>query len=117
MQECVVLEREEPVTSNEHYLADYKDTFINRYKAARQVNIHHNSSLQRLVDGGFNNTTTMRDTLSNLRTMGLSDANERSLTRLIPSDKAEDAIEIMAEVRAYYQGEITPLQHISGLLT
>jgi Dynamin GTPase effector domain len=39
--------------------------------------------------------------------MGLETVKNSDLLRLPPVDAAEDAIEIMSEVRAYYQGECT----------
>ena len=104
MRECMDLEFEEPTTSNEHYLADYKEKFIAQYRAARQVQIQQNTPLQDFVNGEFHNATVMREASKNLRAMGL-DSDYKSLLRLIPSDSADHAIEIMAEVRAYYQGE------------
>jgi hypothetical protein len=98
------LELEEPTTTNEQYLTDYKQTFIARYKAARRLHSQTNPTLQKLVNGGFQNTSFMRDALQNLRTMGLDVTDHNSLLRLIPADSAEYVIEIMAEVRAYYQG-------------
>jgi hypothetical protein len=63
MRECMDLEFEEPTTSNEHYLADYKEKFIARYRAARQVQGQRNSLLQKFLSGGFLNTSYMRDAL------------------------------------------------------
>jgi hypothetical protein len=105
MRECMDLEFEEPTTSNEHYLADYKEKFIARYRAARRVQGQMNSPLQKFVNGGFQNTNYMQVALQNLRAMGLDAPDHKSLLRLIPPDSAEHGIEIMAEVRAYYQGE------------
>jgi hypothetical protein len=104
MRECLDLELEEPTTSNEQYLTDYEDKFSARYKAARRVQSQPNPTLQKLVNGGFQNTSFMRDALTNLRTMGLEVTDHNSLLRLLPSDSEGHAIEIMAEVRAYYQG-------------
>lgn len=105
LQECIKLEREEPVTSNEHYLADYKIKFMARYKAERNRHVRNNSNLQKLVDGAFNHTRYMQEALDNLKAMGLQDINPNSLVRLIPPDNTDAIIEIMAEVRAYYQGK------------
>lgn len=104
MAECIALEREEPATVNEHYLADYKRKFQGRYKAARRIYVEHTPNLQTLVDGGYQNTSYMREVVANLGAMGLPGVQKDDLLRLIPADPADDAIEIMAEVRAYYQG-------------
>jgi hypothetical protein len=104
MAECIALEQEEPTTVNEHYFSDYKRKFQARYKAARQIHVKHTPDLQTLVDGGFQNTSYMRNAVANLSSMGLPGVEKDDLLRLIPADPADDAIEIMAEVRAYYQG-------------
>lgn len=104
MQECVALEHEEPATVNEHYLADYKRKFHARYKAARRVHIKHTTELQKLVEGRYQNTPVMTEALQSLAKMGLNDVRKDDLLRLIPGDLADNAIEIMSEVRAYYQG-------------
>ncbi|KIM31730.1 hypothetical protein M408DRAFT_237585 [Serendipita vermifera MAFF 305830] len=103
MQECIALEHEEPATINEHYLADYKRKFHARYKAARQIHISYSSNLQTLVNGGYQNSSVMHSALDYLRQMGLDNVKKDDLLRLIPADAADDAIEIMSEVRAYYQ--------------
>ena len=105
MAECVSLEHQEPFTVNEHYLADYKRKFQGRYKAARQIHVKHTPNLQTLVDGDYQNTSQMRDTVANLSTMGIPGVTKDDLLRLLPADPADDAIEIMSEVRAYYQGK------------
>jgi len=105
MKECIALEHEEPITVNEYYLADYKRKFLARYKAARQLHVEHSPQLQTLVDGGYQNTTYMQLAVTNLGAMGLPSVNKYDLLRLLPGDPTDDAIEIMAEVRAYYQGK------------
>jgi hypothetical protein len=105
MLECIALEQQEPVTVNEHYLADYKRKFQGRYKAARQIHVKHTPELQTLVNGGYQNTSYMHNVVTNLGAMGLPGVKKDDLLHLIPADPADGAIEIMAEVRAYYQGK------------
>jgi hypothetical protein len=112
MEECIALEHEEPVTVNERYLADYKRQFSAKYKAARRLHTHDARNLQTLVNDGYQNTTLMQNTLSNLRQMGLDKVSNSDLVRLLPVDLADDAIDIMSEVRAYYQGEYTSVEGI-----
>ena len=104
MRECIALEHEEPATVNEHYLSDYKRKFHARYKATRQLHIKHSANLETLVNGGYQISTVMHDALQNLGHMGLANIKKDDLLRLLPADSADGAIEIMAEVRAYYQG-------------
>ncbi|KAI0250037.1 hypothetical protein BJV78DRAFT_616771 [Lactifluus subvellereus] len=48
-------------------------------------------------------TRAMNDTLSSLAKMGLQAVNAPALANLLPLDPMEPAIEIMADVRAYFQ--------------
>lgn len=115
MRECIALEHEEPATVNEHYLADYKRKFHARYKAARKTHIRNVPNLQTLVNGGYDNTNIMRSTMQYLGEMGLDNVKRDDLLRLIPVDPADTAIEIMSEVRAYYQGGFHNAKAIPGL--
>ncbi|KAG8829739.1 hypothetical protein FRC17_006131, partial [Serendipita sp. 399] len=105
IKECIALEREEPFTINEHYLQDYKTKYMHRYKAARQQHVAQEGPLQQLMSGGMDNSESLRNALFHLSELGLGDLNAQKLLRLLPQDPADAMIEIMAEVRAYYQGE------------
>lgn len=109
LNECISIEREEPVTSNEHYLADYKEKFMSRYKAVGRLYNNYNSSLHNLVDGKFENTAVMNNAVQNLHQMGIQKVNSTTILKMLPSENVDVAIEIMAEVRAYYQGGSSPL--------
>ena len=106
MTECLTLERQEPSTVNDLYLADYKRKFHARYTAARQLHVKQRPNLQRFLNGEFQGTDVMNNAMHNLGQMGFEDLKEDEFFRLLPADKADAAIEIMSEVRAYYQGEV-----------
>ncbi|KAG9021669.1 hypothetical protein FS842_006511 [Serendipita sp. 407] len=98
MTECVALEHEEPMTSNEGYLAHYKTQFLTSYKAYYKP----------LILGDRQSSTYMRNVIDNLAKMGITHNETDLLLRLLPTNSsdptiAEAAISIMAEVRAYYQ--------------
>ncbi|PVF98611.1 hypothetical protein CPB86DRAFT_784651 [Serendipita vermifera] len=102
LQECIALEQEEPMTSNEHYLEDYKAKYMARYKTVLRTHTRHDGELQKFMEGEFQGSEMMRTTLQNLQAMGLP-ANEDALLRLLPPSPIDNAIQIMAECRAYYQ--------------
>ncbi|PFH47397.1 hypothetical protein AMATHDRAFT_42963 [Amanita thiersii Skay4041] len=96
----VSLEKD-PSTSNTHYLADYRDKFLAYYKTERakerhpmllkEINSPHMSAgVQRVLEG--------------LAAMSIT-AKRNDIAKILPSDKFESALEIMADVRAYTQGE------------
>lgn len=96
IKECIALEREEPMTTNEHYLADYKRTFMARYKTERHQGPQEPSR--------SSSSKVMASVLQQLRELGYHVNNELDLSRLLPPDPMDPAIDIMAECRAYYQG-------------
>ncbi|KAF9078476.1 P-loop containing nucleoside triphosphate hydrolase protein [Rhodocollybia butyracea] len=94
-----------PFTTNTHYLADYKDKFFSYYKGCRDKDINQEmvetlrvSSLNRHSPSSILNVT-----LSNLAQLGIAGVKGIDLIKLLPSDEMEPALNIMAEVRAYFQ--------------
>ncbi|KIM31728.1 hypothetical protein M408DRAFT_327179 [Serendipita vermifera MAFF 305830] len=103
MQECIALEHEEPATVNEHYLADYKRKYQARYSATRHLHKQRGANLERFIKDEFRDTNVMADAVHNLHQMGFEGIDKDKLLCLLPPDEADEAIEIMSEVRAYYQ--------------
>ncbi|KIM31729.1 hypothetical protein M408DRAFT_327180 [Serendipita vermifera MAFF 305830] len=103
IRECIALEHEEPATVNEHYLADYKRKFHSRYTATRHLHVKRRANLERFMKDEFRDTEIMTGAVHNLRQMGFEGIRKQELLRLLPADEANEAIEIMSEVRAYYQ--------------
>lgn len=90
-----------PTTLNTHYYADYKDKFLSYYKAARD-NTDLVTKLQRdrrMYEGSINKA------LSGLSEIGIT-AQATDLPKLLPPDPMEAALNIMASVRAYFQGSV-----------
>jgi hypothetical protein len=93
-------EEQEPFTMNEHYLMDYRSKFLGHYKGIRQ---QAESSFMENLESK-QNKELVRSVTSNLAALGLPNFDPSTLPRLLPPDPMESAIEIMAEVRAYFQG-------------
>ncbi|QRV97583.1 dynamin central region protein [Ceratobasidium sp. AG-Ba] len=92
-------------TTNTHYLADYKDKFTNYYRTVRKDNEEETSFVKGLAQGLGADTEfakSMSEVIANLNKMGIS-MQPQDLARLLNPDPSEDVIDIMAEVRAYYQ--------------
>jgi len=103
---CIEIEREEPTTVNEHYLSDYKAKYLARYRAERKVHSDSgaNPSLRDFINGSHN--SLFANAVSYLQQMGFpSDMKREDFLRLLKPDASEEALGIMAEVRAYYQGQ------------
>jgi len=93
-------EEQEPFTMNEHYFMDYRSKFLGHYKGIRQK--AESSFMEKLQSE--ENKRVVNTVISYLAALGLSNVDPSTLPRLIPPDPMESAIEIMAEVRAYFQG-------------
>jgi hypothetical protein len=95
-------EEKEPFTMNDHYFLDYRSKFLAYYKDARlRAKSQFIRNLENRDDGDI--VEAMSEALSSLTRMGL-EATSSSLANLVPADPMDPAIEIMADVRAYFQG-------------
>ena len=95
-------EEKEPFTMNEHYFMDYRSKFLAHYREVRQrAKSQFIRNLENRDDGDI--MEAMSETLCSLTRMGL-EANASLLANLLPADPMDPAIEIMADVRAYFQG-------------
>lgn len=92
-----------PTTLNTHYYADYKDKFIAYYKSTRGENdlVVKLQRDRRTYEGSINKV------LSGLQEIGIR-AQTHDLPKLLPPDPKEAAWNIMASVRAYFQGRVGP---------
>ena len=112
-----------PFSLNTHYLSDYKAKFLAYYKAAREK--YETSDLIKHIDNHNSSTvnlgvqqlasrssvppvtqlTGIAKVLSGLSEIGLTGIKAEDLANLLPTDRMAPALEIMAEVRAYFQGQ------------
>ena len=101
--ESLLAEEKEPFTMNEHYFMEYRSKFLVHYKKARQRDkSQFIRNIENKADG--NMVATMNNAITYLTRMGLEGADSAGLANLLPSDSMDPAIEIMADVRAYFQG-------------
>ena len=107
MMHCIEIEHEEPTTVNEHYLSDYKAKYLAHYRAERKLHpgSEANPSLRNFING-LHDQDCFENAVSYLNRLGFpSDLKRDDLLRLLKPDASEEALDIMAEVRAYYQGQ------------
>ncbi|KAJ7443601.1 P-loop containing nucleoside triphosphate hydrolase protein [Mycena galericulata] len=105
------LEKDGPFTLNEHYLSDYKAKFLSYYRSAREKdrNPRLTGAIESCLpdDGGmFDGPTPPSDIaqiLSCLSSIGLDGVHAEDLVKLLPPDSMDPALNIMADVRAYFQ--------------
>ncbi|KAG8776904.1 hypothetical protein FRC12_000633 [Ceratobasidium sp. 428] len=104
-QFVVDLENNQTFTTNVHYLSDYKEKFMNYYQSVRKAKQGENIFVKGLGEGLGVDTDfsrSMGEVLAHLSKMGVS-TEPQNLAKLLNLDSGEDVVDIMAEVRAYYQ--------------
>ncbi|KAF8991466.1 P-loop containing nucleoside triphosphate hydrolase protein [Cyathus striatus] len=84
-----------PFSLNTHYLQDYKDKFLAHYKDARKD--------KHPPDDSHESQGHVKSVLSGLAALGFSRVEEKDFAKLLSGDKMEPALEIMANVRSYFQ--------------
>ncbi|KAJ7027364.1 P-loop containing nucleoside triphosphate hydrolase protein [Mycena alexandri] len=125
IMKLIALEESGPLTLNEHYLSDYQAKFLAHYRGAREQ--QQNPVLAQAI-AAFNpedgpgtdaygakpvtwppgtptspQPTGIAQVLSALAAIGLNGIHAEDLVKLLPPDRLDPALTIMADVRAYFQ--------------
>ncbi|KAF7324988.1 hypothetical protein MKEN_00541200 [Mycena kentingensis (nom. inval.)] len=109
IDKLIALEKPAPMTLNEHYLSDYKAKYLGRYRSARKkaangtFSTHIGEHQPRSNALLHSPMTTIESILGDLARIGLPGLKAEDLAKLLPTDEMEAALEIMADVRAYFQ--------------
>jgi hypothetical protein len=102
-----------PYTINTHYYSDYKDKFLSFYRGCREKGdnpqlMMNLQGYKPLVLANYNSSNSFQNNitqiLSSLPLVGISGTQAVDLTKLLPPNPMEPALNIMAGVRAYFQG-------------
>jgi hypothetical protein len=96
-------EEQEPFTMHDHNFMDYRSKFLGYYKGTRQKSQSTSTFIDKLESNQHDARVAVSRVITSVGELGLH-IGTSSLPRLLPLDPMESAIEIMAEVRAYFQG-------------
>ncbi len=107
-----------PFTLNNHYYSDYKEKYLTYYRRVRKDSKAYDIDLgvERKVFGlniqqaPSPSKDLTSEALSALAKIGYHGLKSEDLAKLLGQDKMEPALEIMATVRAYFQGMWLALQ-------
>jgi hypothetical protein len=96
----------EPSTRNTNYFKDYHRKFLSFYKGLfhKDSNDHFVERVQGRMDQSSDFTRALDTIMSNLPKIGLHNVTPLELGILQASEDSENALKIMADVRAYFQG-------------
>ena len=112
-----------PFSLNTHYLADYRSKFFAHYKAAREryeqadlmrtiekhkisssVSVRPSQTTSKSSSSGVQQPTGIAKVLAGLSEIGIVGIKAEDLPKLLPPDRTEPALGIMADICAYFQG-------------
>ena len=111
----LIEQEEEPFTMNEHLYMEYRTNFFAYYKGARQR--EKSNFMKNLESDDRGMKEALKETLTGLTKLELETVDTPSFAKLLPPDPMEPAIDIMADVRAYFQGEWYILLSVAIMLT
>ena len=96
----------EPSTRNTNYFKDYHRKFLSFYKGLfhEDSNDHFVERVQGRRDQSSDFTRALDTIMSNLPKIGFHNVTPLELGILQASEDSENALKIMADVRAYFQG-------------
>ena len=101
-------------TLNTHYYRDYRDNFLAFYRGCRERGSNDDTAIRNLQNyrppnpyetSGNSANASIARILSNLPHVGFRGTTAADLAQLLPRDSTEPALIIMADVRAYFQGQ------------
>jgi hypothetical protein len=96
----------EPSTRNTNYFKDYHRKFLSFYKGLfhKDSNNHFVERVQGRMDQSSEFTRALDTIISNLPKIGFHHVTPLELGVLQTSEESDNALKIMADVRAYFQG-------------
>ena len=104
-----------PFTLNVKYMEDYKDKFLSRYRTRWLKDKSRDSESPRELDlplrAASEQEYAFQSVQANLSKMGIHIEDRSQLAMLCDKDEYEDALNIMAQARAYIQGAYLVLFH------
>jgi hypothetical protein len=96
----------EPSTRNTDYFKDYRRKFLSFYSGLlhEDSNDHFIKRVQGIEHKSSEFSRALDIIMSNLPKIGFRNMNPLDLAALQASEDSDDALKIMADVRAYFQG-------------
>jgi len=104
------MEQRAPMTNRDRHFLDYKTHYLEHYRVHYQSSRRGEGLFVKLANRTLQDPQAQLVTtsLGNLVQAGAGDINEMDLLKLAPYSENEAALEIMAQVRAYYHSTSVP---------
>jgi hypothetical protein len=104
--ELLLKVEKEPSTKSAHHFKDYRRNFFTFYKGIYNSGVNRDfiERLQRRIRTSSEFDRALEMVLSSLSRIGIHGVKPLDLAVLRASEDSDDALKIMADVRAYFQG-------------
>jgi hypothetical protein len=102
------MEQQTPTTRRERHFLHYRNHYLEHYRVYYQSSLEGDGFFVMLANKTLHGHPMVSAILSGFLDAGVPDLKETDLLKLAPYSEMEAALEIMAEVRAYYHSTSVP---------
>jgi len=96
------MEQHAPTTRRDRHFLHYKNHYLEHYRVYYQSSLQGEGFFVKLANRTLQDREIVPTILGDFLKAGVKDLKETDLLKLAPYSENEAALEIMAEVRAYY---------------
>lgn len=96
------MEQHTPTTRRDRHFLHYRHHYLEHYRVYYQSSLQGEGFFVKLANKTLPDHQIITTILGNFLEAGISDLQETDLLRLAPYNENDAALDIMAEVRAYY---------------
>ena len=102
MEEAYKMEQGTPTTRRDRHFFHYRNHYLEHYRVYYQSSLQGDGFFVKLANRTLHGSEIVSTILGNLLEAGVTNLQETDLLKLAPYSENEEALSIMAEVRAYY---------------
>ncbi len=96
------MEQHTPTTRRDRHFLHYRNHYLEHYRVYYQSSLQGEGFFVQLANRTLHGSEVVSGILGSLLAAGVPDLQETDLLKLAPYSENEEALSIMAEVRAYY---------------
>ena len=108
VEEAYKMEQHAPTTRRDRHFLNYKNHYLEHYRVYYQSSLKGDGFFVQLANRTLHGHPTVSAIMGSFLEAGVPDLKETDLLKLAPYSEMEMALEIMAEVRAYYHSTSVP---------
>jgi hypothetical protein len=111
------MEQRAPMTRRDRHFLHYKNHYLEHYRVHYQSSLRGEGFFVKLANGTLHDPQLVATIVGHLLQAGAGKLSEMDLLKLAPYSENEAALDIMAEVRAYYHSMSAPLIFMHTLIS